>query len=46
VTFSIFPNEHGHAEIAVQVVRDAKNITAMPDKRLVPTGLVKPCWLF
>ena len=31
--FGVFRNEHGKAEFAVQVKRDAKNMTNTPDKR-------------
>lgn len=48
VTFAVFRNEHRNAEFAVQVVRDAKNMTTTPDKRpehslyegLVPMPLI------
>ncbi|KAK0747306.1 hypothetical protein B0T21DRAFT_300960, partial [Apiosordaria backusii] len=33
VTFGVFLNEHGNAEFAVQLVRDAKGMTDAPDKR-------------
>ena len=34
MTFGVFRNEHGNAEFAIQVVRDAKSITWTPEKRL------------
>ncbi|KAL8296236.1 hypothetical protein RB600_001635 [Gaeumannomyces tritici] len=33
VKFGVFCNEHGNAEFAVQIVRDAKGTTYTPDKR-------------
>ncbi|TVY12769.1 hypothetical protein LARI1_G009008 [Lachnellula arida] len=33
ITFAVFQNEDGRAEFAMQVVRDAKNMTFKPDKR-------------
>ncbi|KDN70506.1 hypothetical protein CSUB01_07951 [Colletotrichum sublineola] len=33
VTFGVFRNEHGNAEFAIQLVRDAKGMTHTPDKR-------------
>lgn len=33
VTFGVFLNEHGNAEFAVQLVRDAKGMTDNPAKR-------------
>ncbi|EJT68897.1 hypothetical protein, variant [Gaeumannomyces tritici R3-111a-1] len=33
VTFGVFRNEHGNAEFAIQLVRDAKGMTDNPDKR-------------
>lgn len=33
VTFVVFRNEHGEAEFAMQVVKDAKGMTFTPDKR-------------
>ncbi|KAL2050086.1 hypothetical protein ABVK25_009696 [Lepraria finkii] len=33
MTFGVFRNEHGKAEFAIQVVRDAKNMTWTPEKR-------------
>lgn len=35
MTFGVFRNEHGKAEFAIQVVRDAKNMTWTPEKRFV-----------
>ncbi|KAK2022058.1 hypothetical protein LX32DRAFT_574259 [Colletotrichum zoysiae] len=32
VTFGVFRNEHGNAEFAIQLVRDAKGMTHTPDK--------------
>ncbi|KAK3169331.1 hypothetical protein OEA41_008714 [Lepraria neglecta] len=36
MTFGVFRNEHGKAEFAIQVVRDAKNMTLTPEKRFAP----------
>ncbi|KAK7422901.1 hypothetical protein QQZ08_009350 [Neonectria magnoliae] len=33
VKFGVFRNEHGNAEFAIQLVRDAKGMTHTPDKR-------------
>lgn len=33
MTFGVFRNEHRKAEFAIQVVRDAKNMTWTPEKR-------------
>ena len=33
ITFGVFCNEHEKAEFAMQVVRDAKGMTFMPEKR-------------
>ena len=33
MTFGVFRNEHGKAEFAIQIVRDAKNMTLTPEKR-------------
>ncbi|KAL2041983.1 hypothetical protein N7G274_005171 [Stereocaulon virgatum] len=33
MTFGVFRNERGEAEFAIQVVRDAKNMTLTPEKR-------------
>jgi hypothetical protein len=33
ITFAVFRNEDRRAEFAMQVVRDAKNMTFKPDKR-------------
>jgi len=35
MTFGVFRNEHRKAEFAIQVVRDAKNMTWTPEKRFV-----------
>ena len=42
-TFVVFRNEHGEAEFAMQVVKDAKGMTFTPDKRwvLTPQGIYK-----
>jgi hypothetical protein len=37
MTFGVFRNEHGKAEFAIQVVRDAKNMTLTPEKRFAST---------
>ena len=31
--FGVFRNEHGRAEFAIQLMRDAKGMTYTPDKR-------------
>jgi hypothetical protein len=43
VTFVVFRNEHGEAEFAMQVVKDAKSMTFTPDKGwvLTPQGIFK-----
>lgn len=33
VKFGVFRNEHGNAEFAMQVVKDAKGMTFTPSKR-------------
>jgi hypothetical protein len=33
ITFRLFRNKHGKAEFAMQVVKDAKGMTFIPDKR-------------
>jgi hypothetical protein len=33
VSFTIFRNEHGDAEFAMQVVKDAKGMTFLPSRR-------------
>jgi hypothetical protein len=37
MTCGVFRNEHGKAEFAIQVVRDAKNMTLTPEKRFAST---------
>ena len=39
MTFGVFRNEHGDAEFAIQVVRDAKSMTWTPEKRLFSKNL-------
>ena len=37
IAFRVFRNEHGGAEFAIQVIKDAKGMTFMPSKRLAIT---------
>lgn len=45
MTFEVFRNEHGKAEFAIQVVRDAKNMTWTPEKRFAsrPSPIPRHC---
>lgn len=44
VKFGVFRNEHGNAEFAMQVVKDAKGMTFTPSKRRARvSGYINPC---
>ena len=45
ISFGVFHNEHGMAEFAMQVVKDAKGMTFTPSKRSVPRrSRISRCW--